>query len=60
VRALARPSQAKIVYTPENQTLEANQALTIDLKPHHELQDVQEAHRISEQGGLNGKIVLIP
>jgi NADPH:quinone reductase-like Zn-dependent oxidoreductase len=24
------------------------------------LQDVQEAHRISEQGGLNGKIVLIP
>jgi NADPH:quinone reductase-like Zn-dependent oxidoreductase len=24
------------------------------------LQEIQEAHRISEQGGLNGKIVLIP
>jgi NADPH:quinone reductase-like Zn-dependent oxidoreductase len=24
------------------------------------LQDIQEAHRIAEQGGVNGKIVLIP
>ena len=24
------------------------------------LHDIQEAHRISEQGGLGGKIVLIP
>jgi NADPH:quinone reductase-like Zn-dependent oxidoreductase len=38
----------------------ARHEFSISIARTMKLQDVQEAHRISEQGGLSGKIVLIP
>jgi hypothetical protein len=50
VIALAQPSQAKTVYTPENQTLEANQALTIDLN-HDGIVDITLTNILGSEGG---------
>jgi len=38
----------------------ARHEFSISIDRTMKLQEIQEAHRISEQGGLNGKIVLVP
>lgn len=50
VMALAQPSQAKIVYTPGDETLESNQTLTIDLN-HDGIVDFTLTNILGSEGG---------
>jgi hypothetical protein len=50
VMALAQPSQAKIVYTPIDETLEANQTLAIDIN-HDGIVDVTLTNILGSEGG---------
>jgi NADPH:quinone reductase-like Zn-dependent oxidoreductase len=54
---MAQPDAARLRQLADDN---ARHEFSIPIARTMKLQDIQEAHRISEQGGFNGKIVLIP
>jgi NADPH:quinone reductase-like Zn-dependent oxidoreductase len=54
---MAQPDASRLYQLADDA---ARHEFSIPIARTMKLQDVQEAHRISEQGGLSGKIVLVP
>jgi NADPH:quinone reductase-like Zn-dependent oxidoreductase len=54
---MAQPDASRLYQLADDA---ARHEFSIPIDRTMKLQEIQEAHRISEQGGLNGKIVLIP
>jgi NADPH:quinone reductase-like Zn-dependent oxidoreductase len=58
VKAFMAQSDASRLYQLADDA--ARHEFSIPIDRTMKLQEIQEAHRVSEQGGLNGKIVPIP
>jgi NADPH:quinone reductase-like Zn-dependent oxidoreductase len=54
---MAQPDASRLYQLADDA---ARQEFSIPIARTMTLQDMQEAHRISEQGGVAGKIVLVP
>jgi len=54
---MAQPNASRLYQLAEDV---ASHEFSIPIERTMKLQEIQEAHRISEQGGLSGKIVLVP
>jgi len=54
---MAQPDASRLYQLADDA---ARHEFSIPIDRTMKLQEIQEAHRISEKGGLSGKIVLIP